>query len=84
MKPPISFAIIVSLLVFPAFGIAQEKHALLVGVSEYKHAQMNVPKLEYPEADARSVGEALEKSDYKVVALLGRRATTLTNIPGIG
>ncbi|MDA8564353.1 caspase family protein, partial [Mariniblastus sp.] len=36
---------------------------------------MNLTKLEYPEADAQAVADALEKFDYRVVKLLGDAAS---------
>ncbi|MGE0377707.1 MAG: SUMF1/EgtB/PvdO family nonheme iron enzyme, partial [Planctomycetaceae bacterium] len=50
-------------------------YALLVGVTTYEHAEMNKPRLEYPEADARSVGEFLAAHGYEVEYLLGKAAT---------
>ncbi len=67
-----------SLLVFPLLATAEapKKYALLVGVTRYSHAAMNEPTpLEFPEIDAKSVGEVLRQNGYEVDLLLGEEAT---------
>lgn len=52
------------------------KHALLIGVSKYHHSGMNRPEpLQFPEADAKSLGELLTEGGYQVDLLLGKAAT---------
>ncbi len=52
-----------------------EKYALLIGVAKYKHSAMNKPALEFPEIDAKALGELLKQSGYTVELLLGADAT---------
>ncbi len=51
------------------------KYALLIAVSEYDHDDMNQPELEFPEADARVLGEFLHFAGYQLELLLGADAT---------
>ncbi len=54
---------------------AKSKHALLVGVNKYAHADLNKPfPLEYAEADVTALKELLEVSGYEVVTLRGADA----------
>src|SRR6056297_2431339 len=62
-------------LATPALLIAEEKVALLVGVTTYQHSRMNTSTLKYPEVDAKSVSTLLSESGYRVVTLTGKRAT---------
>ncbi|MDA1018376.1 MAG: caspase family protein, partial [Planctomycetota bacterium] len=55
-----------------------KKYALLIGVTKYSHAEMNKPPLEYPEADAKAVGDFLKQHGYEVDLLLGSKATRET------
>lgn len=59
----------------PVSVFAQQKVALLVGVTGYSDARMNAVPLKYPEADAAAIAEVLQGSGYKVVLLLGKQAT---------
>jgi hypothetical protein len=52
-----------------------QKYALLIGVTKYRHAGMNEPALEFPEADARALGDLFRASGYEVDLLLGSDAT---------
>lgn len=63
------------LLLAPTGLFAADKYALLIGVTKYENAHMNRTALRYPEADATSVGELLERSGYTVKVLLGKEAT---------
>ena len=54
---------------------APRRHAMLVAVTAYDHAEMNRPALQFPEVDALAVGDFLEKHGYEVDALLGPAAT---------
>ena len=54
---------------------AADKHALLVGVTVYRHSRMNEQSLQYPEDDARAVAKLLQDSGYEVTLLLGKQAT---------
>jgi len=65
-----------------AFGalsslFAQEKprkYALLVGINQYQHGQLD--KLEFAEADAKDMAKLLkEKGEYEVVEVVGKDAT---------
>ena len=58
-----------------AFATDPQKYALLVAVTKYDHAEMNKPQLEFPEADARSLGELLRSAGYQTDFLLGSAAT---------
>lgn len=49
--------------------------ALLVAVGEYRHARMNEPKLEFPEADAKAMATLFTAAGYSVKTLLGKEAT---------
>ncbi|MFO0941279.1 MAG: SUMF1/EgtB/PvdO family nonheme iron enzyme [Pirellulales bacterium] len=52
------------------------KYALLVAVSEYENAALNVPKpLLFPEVDAKAVAKVLQDYGYTVDLLLGPQAT---------
>ncbi len=54
---------------------AKSKHALLVGVNKYAHADLNKPfPLEYAEADVTALQELLAGSGYEVVVLRGAEA----------
>lgn len=55
--------------------IEPKRYAFLVAVTSYQHAEMNKPRLEFPEADAQAVGKFLEDYGYDVEYLLGRQAT---------
>jgi TPR repeat protein len=53
-----------------------QRYALLIGVAKYAHAGMNQPEpLQFPEADARAIGDLLKESGYTVELLLGKEAT---------
>lgn len=53
-----------------------KRYALLIGVAKYAHAGMNQPEpLQFPEADARAIGDLLKESGYTVELLLGPAAT---------
>ncbi|MCR9201352.1 MAG: SUMF1/EgtB/PvdO family nonheme iron enzyme [Planctomycetaceae bacterium] len=67
--------VLLSLLVSSCGVSAQDKHALLVGITTYSHSRMNDTQLQYPEADAKSVGEELQRCGYTVTTLLGREAS---------
>ena len=54
---------------------ASEKYALLVGVTNYRHARMNDTQLKFPEADAAAVSSLLKLSGYETKVLTGRSAT---------
>ncbi len=55
---------------------AAEKYALLIGVAKYEHAEMNKPEaLQFPEEDAKALGDVLKSGGYKVELLLGKAAT---------
>ena len=54
---------------------APARNALFVGVTKYAHAEMNQPQLEFPEADAKGVGEVFKQSGYEVDFLFGKNAT---------
>ena len=49
--------------------------ALLVAGGEYRHARMNEPKLECPEADAKAMAKLFTAAGYSVKTLLGKEAT---------
>lgn len=52
-----------------------QKYALLVAVTTYKHAYLNQPpKIQFPEADARAIGQVLQGCGYEVELLLGENA----------
>lgn len=55
-------------------NIEPQRYALLVAVTTYSHAEMNQPALEYPEIDAKAVGEFLSEHGYEVEYMLGRNA----------
>ena len=57
--------------------VEPKRYALLVAVTSYQHAEMNMPQLQFPEADAQAVGEFLEDYGYDVEYLLGPQATKL-------
>ena len=63
------------LLLTPLSLCADDKYALLVGVTKYQKVQMNRLKLDYPEEDAKAVGKVLSDSGYTVKLLLGSEAT---------
>ena len=53
-----------------------EKYALLIGVAKYDHAEMNKPEaLQFPEEDAKALGDVLKAGGYTVELLLGKAAT---------
>ncbi|MFN9717593.1 MAG: SUMF1/EgtB/PvdO family nonheme iron enzyme [Planctomycetota bacterium] len=55
---------------------AAEKYALLIAVAKYEYADMNKPApLEFPEDDAKAIGQLLEAGGYTVDLLLGQAAT---------
>lgn len=56
-----------------------EKFALLIGVTAYRHSHFNNTPLKYPEDDAQGISELLEASGYTVRTVLGKQAT-LQNI----
>ncbi|MBX3421790.1 MAG: SUMF1/EgtB/PvdO family nonheme iron enzyme [Pirellulaceae bacterium] len=58
-----------------AVSQAADKHALLVGVTKYKHQAMNDKPLDFPEDDAQAIKGQLEASGYRVTTLLGFQAT---------
>ena len=54
---------------------AAEKYALLIGVAKYDHAEMNKPEaLQFPEEDAKALGQLLTSGGYTVELLLGEAA----------
>ena len=61
----------------PATGQQPEpnRHALLIAVTTYRHAEMNKPRLAYPEIDAKDIGAFLANHGYEVEYLLGKKAT---------
>ena len=63
------------LLLTPLSLCADDKYALLVGVTKYQKVQMNRLTLDYPEEDAKAVGKVLSDSGYTVKLLLGSEAT---------
>ncbi len=63
------------LLLTPLSLSADDKYALLVGVTKYQKVQMNRLTLDYPEEDAKAVGKVLGDSGYTVKLLLGSEAT---------
>ncbi|MEI8021305.1 MAG: caspase family protein, partial [Schlesneria sp.] len=52
---------------------AGEKHALLIGVNKYDDSLMS--PLQFPENDAKALGDVLKNSGYEVDLLLGKAAT---------
>ena len=48
---------------------AADKYALLIGVTKYEHARMNVSPLKYPEDDANAVADLLKQGGYTVKVL---------------
>jgi uncharacterized caspase-like protein len=50
-----------------------KKHALLVGVNKYQHAEL--APLEHAERDAQEMEEELKRSGYTVDLLTGEKAT---------
>jgi formylglycine-generating enzyme required for sulfatase activity len=71
----IRFILLVVVLGAPLQTYAEQKYALLVGVTTYSDARMNEKPLDYPEADAMAIRDALLKSDYQVTLLVGKDAT---------
>jgi len=68
--------LLAALSLFPSLAAAAEKYALLIGVAKYEHAEMNKPEaLQYPEADAKALGQLLKSGGYKIDLLLGSAAT---------
>ena len=67
--------IFLGILLIPFVVAADDKYALLVGVTKYEHSRMNASPLKYPETDAKAVAEVLQASGYKVDILLGKQAT---------
>lgn len=71
----------IGIVILPSIVLAQQKpessqkHALIIGVSAYKHSNLNRPKLNYPEVDAKALADLLAKSGYQVNLLLGIEAT---------
>ncbi|WP_050986190.1 SUMF1/EgtB/PvdO family nonheme iron enzyme [Schlesneria paludicola] len=65
-----------ALLIITSIANAQtpKKYALLVAVTKYEHSGMNKPQLEYPEVDAKELGELLKSFGYEVELLLGKQA----------
>lgn len=51
------------------------RYALLIAVTVYDNAEMNRPRLAYPEIDARAFGKFLSDHGYVVDYLLGSKAT---------
>lgn len=66
---------ILAILLVSSVALADQKAALLVGVTAYSHTRMNATQLKYPEADATAVAELLKSSGYDVVVLAGKEAT---------
>src|ERR1700733_6031023 len=61
----------------PALGQTakkSQKYALLMAVTKYEHAEMNKPKLEFPEEDARALAALFKQSGYEVDLLVGSQA----------
>ena len=57
-------------------AIQPENYALLIGVTIYEDDKVNgQPPLQFPEKDARAIGQLLEQSGYEVAYLLGAEAT---------
>ena len=76
-KNVLKLSIVANLLVAAfasAHGEEPERYALLIAVTDYKAAEMNEPELKYPEIDAKSIGEFLERCGYSVEYLLGPKA----------
>ena len=68
--------LLAALSLFPSLAAAAEKYALLIGVAKYEYAEMNKPEaLQYPEEDAKALGELLKSGGYKIDLLLGSAAT---------
>ena len=71
--------LVLSMLLFVAQTVvaaeSPSKYALFVGVSKYKHTDMNNPQLEFPEADAKELAEIFRRAGYTVDLLLGKDAT---------
>lgn len=68
--------LLLGMLAIPSLTTAADgKYALLVGVTEYRHAEMNKPPLDYPEIDAKAVSDFLKQHGYEVDLLLGKQAT---------
>lgn len=63
------------LLALPTSSVAAEKYALLIGIAQYEHAELNRVPLQFPKADAVGVSDLLEQSGYTVDLLLGKDAT---------
>ncbi|MCR9201358.1 MAG: SUMF1/EgtB/PvdO family nonheme iron enzyme [Planctomycetaceae bacterium] len=74
--PRHAFSLLVTCLAMSS-AMAQEsdRYALLIGVTKYRHAEMNKPLLAYPEIDAADLGKFLEAHGYEVEYLLGPKAT---------
>lgn len=54
---------------------ADDKYALLIGVTKYQHSDLNRPPLRFPEADAKAVERLLKASGYTIELLVGKQAT---------
>ncbi len=52
------------------------KYALLIGINNYQHAVFRDRTLMFAEADARSVGDLLKASGYRVEVIVGQHATS--------
>ncbi|MCR9201350.1 MAG: SUMF1/EgtB/PvdO family nonheme iron enzyme [Planctomycetaceae bacterium] len=68
-------SMLLAMLLCEQIAQSADKYALLIGVTKYQKAQMNRTPLQFPEVDAKSVGELLQKSGYTVKLLLGSQAT---------
>jgi len=64
-----------------------KKYALLIGVTKFKHAEMNGrDPLQFPEEDAKAIGAMMKESGYEADYLLGSKATKQqieTNLKGL-
>ena len=70
------FLTIATILLLSTVSQAAEKYALLIGIANYDHAEMNKPEpLQFPEDDAKALGTLLKSGGYEVELLLGKAAT---------
>jgi uncharacterized caspase-like protein len=61
--------------VLASTAMANDKYALLVGITHYEHSRLNTPPLKYPAQDAAAIKLLLEQSGYQVTILTGKQAT---------
>ena len=73
------FVVLAILLGVSGSVVAQDekpqKYALLIGVKQYEHPEINEQKLAYPEVDAEALRDLLVQSGYEIDLLLGKKAT---------